>query len=181
MEIILVRHGEPDYSEVDNKGYSGFNHLAPLTAKGMEQANIVSQDELFLNAEIIISSPYTRALHTAAIIAKNLSLGLIVDVGFHERLPDIKNELKTKEELQNSFKEYELFKGIHDDNKLHYWESIEQQIDRIKHSLNKHMMYKKVIIVTHGELIRRFSAVRLPFCGLAQIEYDMNFKFLDWS
>ena len=179
MEIILVRHGEPDYSEADEKIW--FSNLAPLTTTGMEQAHTVSQNELFKNAELVISSPYTRALHTAAIISKNLDLSLIVDIGFHERLPDIKNELKTREDLQKSFEEYDLCKGIYTDNKSHFWESVEQQINRVKHSLNKYMIYKKIIIVTHGELIRRFAAVRLPFCGLVQIEYDKNFRFLEWS
>ena len=182
MEIILVRHGEADYSEVDAKGYLGFGRdLAPLTTKGMEQAHAVFQNYLLKNAEIIISSPYTRALHTAAIISKNLSLDLTVDIGFHERLPDIKNEFRTKEDFQHSFKEYDFCKGIYTDSKLHHWESIEQQINRIKHSLNKYITYKKIIIVTHGELIRRFAAVRLPFCGIVQVEYDDNFRFLGWS
>jgi broad specificity phosphatase PhoE len=181
MEIILVRHGEPDYSEIDAKDNLEFDHLAPLTTKGMEQAHCVSKDDLFENAEIVISSPYTRAFHTAAIISNNLNLNLIVDVGFHERLPDTKNELKTKQELQSSFKEYDLYKGIHTDNESHYWESIDQQINRVKYSLNKYMNYSKIIIVTHGELIRRFKAVRLPFCGLVQVEYNEYFEFLEWS
>ena len=181
MEIILVRHGEPDYSETDEKGYLGFGYLAPLTSKGIEQAHTVSKDDLFANAEIVISSPYTRALQTAAVISKNLNLNLIVDIGFHERLPDIKNELKSKEDFQNSFEEYDFYKGVYTDNKLHYWESVEQQINRVQYSLNKYIMYKKIIIVTHGELIRRFAAVRLPFCGIVQIEYDENFKFWGWS
>jgi len=181
MEIIFVRHGEPDYSEVAAKDYLGFNHLAPLTAAGVEQAHIVSQNKLFENAEIVISSPYTRALHTAAIISKNLDLRLIVDVGFHERLPDTKNELKTREDLRKSFEEYDLYKGIYTDSRPHYWESIAQQINRIKHSLAKYEMYRKMIIVTHGELIRRFTSVRLPFCGLVRIEYGKDFKFLAWS
>lgn len=182
MEIILVRHSEPNYSEVDSKGYSGFGRdLAPLTINGIEQAHAASQNELFMNAELVISSPYTRALHTAAIISKNLDLSLMVEVGFHERLPDVKNELKTKEEFRNSFKEYDFYKGIYTDNKIHYWESVEQQINRIQQSLSKYTIHKKIIIVTHGELIRRFAAVRLPFCGSVQIEYDENFKFLGWS
>jgi len=182
MEIILVRHGEADYSEVDEEGYLGFGRdLAPLTTKGAEQAHAVSQDNLLSNAEVIISSPYTRALHTAAIISKNLNLSLMVDIGFHERLPDTKNELQTREDFQNSFKEYDFCKGIYADNESHYWESIEQQIHRIKHSLNRYIKYEKIIIVTHGELIRRFAMVRLPFCGLVQIEYNEDFRFLGWS
>ncbi len=182
MEVILVRHAEPDYSEVDSKGYLGFGRdLAPLTIKGIEQANSVSQNDLFINAELVISSPYTRAIQTASIISKNLDLNLMVEVGFHERLPDVKNELKTKEEFQNSFKEYDFYKGIYTDNKLHYWENVEQQVTRIEHSLSKYAAYKKIIIVTHGEIIRRFAAVRLPFCGVVQVKYDKDFRFLNWS
>lgn len=182
MEIILVRHAEPDYSEVDCRGFLGFGRdLAPLTKNGIEQACAVSQNDLLINSEIIISSPYTRALQTASIISTNLSLNLAVEVGFQERLPDVKNELKTKEEFQNSFAEYNFYKGIHTDKKIYHWESVEQQINRIRQSLSKFAVYKKIIIVTHGELIRRFAAVRLPFCGLVQIEYDKEFNFLGWS
>ena len=96
-------------------------------------------------------------------------------------MPDVKNELKTKEDLDNSFKEYDLYKGVYTDDKSHYWESIEQQITRVKNSLSKYTLYKKVIIITHGELIRRFAAVRLHFCGLVQVKYSEEFKFLEWS
>ena len=41
MEIILVRHGEPDYSETDCKESPGFGHLAPLIADGIKQAHAV--------------------------------------------------------------------------------------------------------------------------------------------
>ena len=180
MELILLRHAQPDYSAVEGKG-PGFNHLAPLSAAGIEQAQAVSQHELLANAELVISSPYTRTLQTAAIIAGSLALPLVVDVGFHERLPDTKNELKTREELEQSFEEYDLCKGIHTADGLHHWESTAQQISRVKHSLGKYTAHKKVIIVTHGELIRRFRPGRLPFCGLVQVEYHEGFKFLGWS
>jgi len=180
MELILVRHAQPDYSAVDGKGLE-FNHLAPLTAAGIEQAQAVSRSELFAGAEIVVSSPYTRALQTAAIISGDLGLSLMVDVGFHERLPDTKDELKTRAELEASFEEYDLCKGIHTNDETHNWESTAQQISRVKHSLDKYTMHKKIIVVTHGELIRRFAAVRLPFCGLVQIGYGTDFKFLGWS
>ncbi|MCL2531846.1 MAG: phosphoglycerate mutase family protein [Oscillospiraceae bacterium] len=179
MEIILVRHAQPDYSVVEAK--PGFNHLAPLSAAGMEQAHVVAQSESFAGAEIVISSPYTRALQTAAIIAGNLALPLTVDIGFHERLPDTKGVLNTKQQLHDSFEEYDLRKGIHTSDGEHHWESVAQQISRIKNSLDRYTAHEKIIIVTHGELIRRFAAVRLPFCGLVQVDYDQSFRFLGWS
>jgi len=181
IEIILVRHGEADYSEAHEKGYVFFNNLAPLTTAGVEQAHEVSKNKLLANAGIIISSPYTRALQTAAIISRHLDLDLRVDMGFHERLPDMQNMLRTKEELDESYEEYDLHKGIHVAGKNHHFESVEQQINRVKRSLDKYINYKKIIIVSHGELIRRFALVRLPFCGIAEVKYGKDFEFLAWS
>ena len=39
MKIIFVRHGEPDYREVEERSYTGFGiELAPLSEKGRQQA-----------------------------------------------------------------------------------------------------------------------------------------------
>ena len=39
MDLLLVRHGEPDYSDVDKRGYAGHGRdLAKLTEKGVQQA-----------------------------------------------------------------------------------------------------------------------------------------------
>ena len=72
MEIVFIRHGEPDKTEVDKRGFIGQGRdLAPLTELGVEQAEKVSSDPLLKGAQVIVSSPYTRALQTAAIISKN--------------------------------------------------------------------------------------------------------------
>ncbi len=35
MKIIFVRHGDPDYSELEERSYTGFGiDLAPLSEKG---------------------------------------------------------------------------------------------------------------------------------------------------
>ena len=39
MKIIFVRHGEPDYRELEERSYTGFGiDLAPLSEKGRQQA-----------------------------------------------------------------------------------------------------------------------------------------------
>ena len=181
MKIILLRHSEPDYSGVDARGFVGFaRDFAPLTQQGIKLAHKASKFPEFSGAEIIVSSPVTRALQTAAIISKNLHLDLTVDIGFHERLPDVQNLLKTQEEIEKSYEEYDACKGVFSDNKLHHWESVEQQISRVKSSLASYMekFYSKIIIVTHGELMRRFAPGRRDFCGLVEVEYTEGFEFL---
>ncbi|MDY3908897.1 MAG: phosphoglycerate mutase family protein, partial [Eubacterium sp.] len=45
--------------------------MAPLTELGIKQAEEVSLSPLLEGCQVIVSSPYTRALQTAAIISKN--------------------------------------------------------------------------------------------------------------
>ena len=43
MKVIFVRHGEPDYSEVEERSYTGFGlDLAPLSEQGRRQAQDAS-------------------------------------------------------------------------------------------------------------------------------------------
>ena len=84
MELVLIRHGQPDYSEVTERKYIGHGRdLAKLTELGKEQAEKVSRDARLDGAEIILSSPYTRALQTAAIISKNTGIPIEVETHLH--------------------------------------------------------------------------------------------------
>ncbi len=80
-KFIMVRHGEPDYSFVKLRGFIGHgNDLAPLTNKGIEQIKNAAKNSRLVDAEIIISSPYTRALQSAAIISGMLGLNIQVEI-----------------------------------------------------------------------------------------------------
>jgi len=76
--FYLIRHGESDYSEKGTKIYRGFGeNLAPLTLNGIKQIKKTAQDTRLKSAQIIISSPYTRAVQTAAIISKELQIDIV--------------------------------------------------------------------------------------------------------
>ena len=46
MKIIFVRHGEPDYRELEERSYTGFGiDLAPLSEKGRLQAQELRSEE----------------------------------------------------------------------------------------------------------------------------------------
>ena len=73
MKIVFIRHGEPNKAEVDKRGFIGQGRdMAPLTELGIKQAEEVSLNPLLENCQVIVSSPYTRALQTAAIISKKI-------------------------------------------------------------------------------------------------------------
>lgn len=85
MKIVFIRHGEPDKKEVDKRGFIGQGRdMAPLTELGIKQAEEVSLSPLLEGCQVIVSSPYTRALQTAAIISKNTGLNIKVEVDILE-------------------------------------------------------------------------------------------------
>ncbi len=52
MKIIFVRHGEPDYRELEERSYTGFGiDLAPLSDKGRQQVQKLSTNPLLPSAE----------------------------------------------------------------------------------------------------------------------------------
>ena len=55
--------------------------MAPLTDEGVQQAELASKNEILKGSDLIVLSPYTRALQTASIISK-------VEIDLHEFIPD---------------------------------------------------------------------------------------------
>lgn len=96
MEVIMIRHGEPDYTPCNDRLFIGHGKdLCPLTDKGIEQAKEVALNPLLAGAQIILSSPYTRALQTAAYIATAVRLDIKVEVDLREWQPDLTFLYKT--------------------------------------------------------------------------------------
>ena len=85
MKIIFVRHGEPDYRELEERSYIGFGmDLAPLSGKGRRQAQELCQNPLLGSADILVSSAVTRALETASYLTCATDLPLRVEPLLHE-------------------------------------------------------------------------------------------------
>jgi broad specificity phosphatase PhoE len=78
--------------------------LCPLSEEGVRQATQLSSDARLGRAEIIISSPYTRALQTSAILSKEMQLPLIVEYDLREWIPGTQPQ-STKESFIKAFKE----------------------------------------------------------------------------
>lgn len=95
LEIILIRHEQADYDCPRIRKFpivcAG---LAPLSPIGIDQAEAVAKSELLNDAELIVSSPYTRALQTAAIISNVRNLKINVEFNLHEWLPDLNFKIK---------------------------------------------------------------------------------------
>ena len=150
MKVYMIRHGVPDYSYVDEHNFIGHgNDLAPLDVNHINDVIKASKDKRLRNAELIVSSPYTRALQTAAIISKELNLDIIVEPDLREWEPDLTFKYKGIN-ARELFKDYYSCCGIKPTNRKVNWESKEELKNRIKKMINKYKNnYKCVIFVFH--------------------------------
>ena len=176
-----MRHSEPQRLEHGKLGLIGFGRdLAPLTPKGIDIAEKAADNPMLDGAQLIVSSPITRALQTAGTIAAYRKLPIEVELGLIERRFDLTQKLSACE-LEPLFDEYINERGVWPKDKERNWENIDMQHKRLKDALDKYLGYDKIIVVAHGEIGRRLRMGKLDFCEMFEIEYDSEFEFLGWS
>ncbi len=184
MKIVFIRHGEPDKTEVDQRGFIGQGRdMAPLSALGIQQAENVSFHPLLKDCQIIVSSPYTRALQTAAIISKNTGLDIKVEVALHEFIPDKTFQVKGEDENKLLHKEFMHCRGEYPDGEVRKWETITEIIVRSKSVLDRYvdLGYERIIVVAHGGVIRRYTGVGLiGHCDVCEVDYTKDFVCYGW-
>ena len=184
MKIVFLRHGEPDKACVDERGFIGQGRdLAPLTELGIRQANEVSNNPKLEGGQIVISSPYTRALQTAAIISKKTGLDINVEVDLHEFIPDKTFMVRGEEENKSLHIDFMKCQGKYPEGEIRKWETISEIIKRSKAVMDKYynLGYKKIIIVAHGGVIRRYTGVGLiAHCEVSEVEYSQKFECYHW-
>lgn len=181
-KLILIRHGEPDYSYVSERKFKGHGRdLAQLTQKGIQQAKAAARDERLDGAKLIVSSPYTRALETAAIISKERNLDINIEVDIHEWLPDLTFNYSTEEEDIKACKECTIYKGDYSESNPRNWEKLSNVADRAFKCLEKYLCYDKIIVVTHGIVMRQFKFyLEIPYCGIVQVDFCKDYKWCGW-
>lgn len=89
-EVFLIRHAEADYDTIAGHGpvfVGARRDFAPLTTVGRRQAQLVADELRAYDIGLVVSSPYTRALQTAAVIVAELGCELAVDPRLHDWLP----------------------------------------------------------------------------------------------
>lgn len=170
MEIILIRHGEPTYEEVRKWGKIGLGfELGKLSDLGVKQAHQVSMDERLKGAELILSSPYTRSLHTAAIISKNTGLDLEVETELHEWFAD--TDMIFDYEVHDSYNAYINSRGIIEETEVFRFEEAETIRNRALEAIKKYEHLDKVIVVCHGILMSTLTYFDdlIEHCGIRVI------------
>jgi phosphohistidine phosphatase len=102
MQLYFLRHGLADWPDWD----PAQDHLRPLTQDGLKKMKAVAKAlaRLKLRFDAILSSPYTRAMQTADIVAGQLGLEIVEDArlapGFNlDRLNEIITRYPTAQAL----------------------------------------------------------------------------------
>ena len=153
----LVRHGQPDWRWTENEHLTGWlRDFTPLTALGHAQANVTAHDERLSSAQLILSSPYTRALQTGAILSRVLQIPLEVEFDLREWMPDHRGQIQTLEDVFTAARDFEACDGCHPEHPENleselakYWESRAALRSRMLNVLGRYRHFESVIVTTH--------------------------------
>ena len=171
MKIIFVRHGEPDYRELEECSYTGFGlDLAPLSEKGRRQAQELCQNPLLQSANLLVTSAVTRALETASYVTCATGLSLRVEPLLHE-WQVYESGIENFEKARTLFLEN---KGELLPNSPIQYETATEMKSRFLESMAKYRDYQTVIVVTHNMLIRQFVPnEKIDFCQVIECEIEI--------
>lgn len=168
--IYLLRHGEPDYEPVRKRQWPGsMADLAPLTARGIEQAAEAAHQLAEVGAVRLVSSPFTRAMQTASIVA--CRVGLLIDVEFdlHEWLPDDTFGWQDHDEVRVFLDDFESSGGEWPADQQRPWEPLSAVRQRATAALRRAAASingdGSLIAVTHEMVIRAVTGETVTWKG----------------
>ncbi|EJG2021542.1 histidine phosphatase family protein [Vibrio vulnificus] len=150
MEIVFVRHGVPDYSLSDERKMTQLEKdYASLNRDYIHELHAVAQEIQLEKAEVIISSPYTRALQTAEIINRELGLELFVEHDLREWRADLDGGYVDLSERDRRWHEYRTSLKHNVEANHVLYESWGELKNRAENVLSRYTHYSKVIVVSH--------------------------------
>ena len=170
--MFFIRHGEADYSEKDTKIYQGFGmNLSKLSKTGIYQIEQTAKDERLQRANLILSSPYTRALQTAAILSAKLNIQIAIETDLHEWIANKDYIYETNETAQIYYLEYKKWAGQYPAGEERPWETAACMKKRVEHVLSKYGNYEPIIVVCHQMLIQAATGIQQPIACGEIVEY----------
>ena len=165
MDLYIVRHGETGYNRMDL--LQGRIDI-PLNQNGIEQAKQTKKKLENVTFEVVISSPLSRAIETAKIIAPDKEV--LIDNRLIERNL---GEYEGKPRRICNFELYDDLLGNHTEKGI---ETILDLIVRVRIlilELKEKYSDSTVLLVTHGGLINAIS-----YCFNSNSD-DENLKQVD--
>ena len=159
--FYLIRHGQTDWEDCHARGLKGFRtDLTPLTKTGAEQIENTAQNERLYQAKLILSSPYTRALESAAIISRITQIPLKIEFDLHEWMPDTNGNYGSEAEVWALAQDFWVHQGVHPTGETKRWESLHQLKTRVENVLLRYTNLEHVIVVCHEMVIWSITGTR---------------------
>ena len=182
MKIYLMRHGEPTYRDTEALGLPGMGaELGQLTADGIQQAEEAAKDSRIQDADLIVASPYPRALQTAAIVSRRIDRPVEVAVGIFEWLPSVRYDTLSHREISDSWHEFMKNGGVHTpQDQFPDWETHAQMRARARRTILPYLErsgISKLLIVCHGGIMRALmnqpDLPKIHFCEICELTPEM--------
>ena len=139
--------------------------LTPLTKTGIEQIENTARNERLLRAKLILSSPYTRALESAAIISRIKQVPLKIEFDLHEWMPDTNGNYGSEAEVWALAQDFAAHQGMHPTGETKRWETSHHLKTRVEHVLMRYTNLEHVIVVCHEMVIWSVTGIRDANCG----------------
>lgn len=151
----LIRHGEPDWrlaagGDLKGAAVGWAAHIVPLTATGIRQIEKASDDLEAANYQLVISSPMTRALQSAAIISRRLGIPLHVEFDLHEWICGWRDSLEQVNETVADMLESD---GEWPPGETKDWEPLSSVRARVGRVLERRRCLQRVVVVCHETVI----------------------------
>lgn len=170
--FLFVRHGEPDYSSVSEWARTPMGkHFAGLSQEGRKQIEKSCDKLVDYDVELIISSPFTRTMQGAAIMAKHLNVDILVEKDLHEWQSDLTYSITKDEELLKLCQEHDRCNGVYPEGTIKKWESTELVRKRVLNCLKKYRNYKCVVVSGHAMMMQAVLEIS------ESIEYGQVIEF----
>lgn len=171
--VLLVRHGAADYDAAARltPRFDGARYdFAPLSADGVRQVEQLVPVLRPRNPSLIVSSPYTRTLQTAATLAGGLGCRIAVDLDLHDWLP-LRSGLQpiSPEVVAAKIAEYEDWRRAGSLPADRTWETDDEMRSRLLDVIQRYRLDDGLVIVTHEAVIKSVVSGDVPLASRHEI------------
>jgi len=155
--FLLIRHGQADYDLAENKRFKGLaRELVPLTPTGVREVEDTAA--ALPDVSLLLSSPVTRALQTAALLSARRGLRLQVEYELHEWLPDLSGTYDSVDVVVAAHRDYLACNGEWPVGETRSWEPRSAVVNRVKGVLERYAHLDGVVgVVCHGVVINALT------------------------
>lgn len=156
--FLLVRHGSVDYDAHPGRFRGHGIDLIPLTSIGVREAEGLAHRLADLGGvDAIVSSPMTRALHTAMIVSWRLDRSVDVELDLHEWVPDLSQQWSDGELPRTAYEELLACGGEWPPGEERLWEPHSRVRERVRGVLQRYSHLEIVAVVCHSGVIEAMT------------------------